>query len=27
MLIARAGGRVPVIRTDNQAIGRSWIAC
>lgn len=27
MLIARAGGRVPVIRTDNQQIGRSWIAC
>lgn len=27
MLIERAGGRVPVIRTDNQAIGRSWLAC
>lgn len=26
-LVARAGGRVPVIRTDSQAIGRSWIAC
>lgn len=26
-LIARTGGRVPVIRTDSQSIGRAWIAC
>jgi DNA polymerase-1 len=26
-LIERAGGRVPVIRTDNQSIGKAWIAC
>lgn len=26
-LIRRAGGRVPVIRTDRQFLGRSWKAC
>jgi DNA polymerase-1 len=27
MLIARAGGRVPVIRTDSHELGAQWLAC
>jgi DNA polymerase-1 len=27
MLLRRTGGRVPIIRTDNQSIGPAWVKC